>query len=309
MNLKTLTHAMNFPKVTRVLLLASIWLFPGLVHRACAEDASAASAAPAFSVKVTGSGRPIIFIPGLSCGGNVWDAAVEHFKDKYQCHVLTLAGFAGQPPAKPPFLGHVIVDLQKYIAEQKLDHPIIIGHSLGALLAYTLAASAPQKVGPVIAVDGLPFISAIFNPAATAETSKPFAEQFRAMYDSQTPEAFAAANRKALEGMITDPKNVEAVDALGKKSDPKSVGQAIYEDMITDMRPRVKLIQSPVLLIGSTQSSPALEAVYQDEVSTIPKHKVVFAAKSKHFVQLDDPQFFYSQVESFLKEPEAPAAK
>jgi pimeloyl-ACP methyl ester carboxylesterase len=306
MNLKHLAAIMKLPKTIRVLLAASIMFWPGRASQVFAEDAAPATAPTAFSVKVTGSGRPIIFIPGLSCGGDVWDAAVEHFKDKYQCHVLTLAGFAGQPAIKPPFLGHVIADLQKYIADQKLDHPIIIGHSLGALLAYTLAASAPQKVGPVIAVDGLPFLSAIFNPAATAETSKPFAEQYRAMYNSQTPEAFAAANRKALESMITDPKNVDAVEATGMKSDPKTVGEAIYEDMITDLRPRVKLIQSPVLLIGSTQSSTALEAIYRDEVSTIPNHKVVFAPKAKHFVQLDDPQYFYSQVESFLKESETP---
>ncbi len=250
----------------------------------------------------------MILIPGLGCGGDVWDATVAHFKDHYECHVLTLAGFAGQPPVHGPFLGHVIIDLQKYIRDQKLDHPIIIGHSLGALLAYSLAASAPTQVGPVIAVDGLPFISTIFNPAATVESSRPFAEQYRAMYDSQTQEAFAAANRKALEGMITDPKNVDAVDATSKKSDPKTVGEAVYEVMITDMRPRVKLIQSPVLLLGSTQSSPALEAVYQDAVSTIPNHKVVFAPKSKHFIQLDAPEFFYAQVESFLKAPDAAAS-
>jgi pimeloyl-ACP methyl ester carboxylesterase len=49
--------------------------------------------------------------------------------------------------------------------------------------------------------------------------------------------------------------------------------------------------------------------VYQDEVSTIPKHKVVFAPKAKHFIQLDDPQFFYAQVESFLKESDALGTK
>ena len=52
---------------------------------------------PLFAVTVTGSGRPMILIPGLSCGGNVWDGTVTHFKDRYECHVVTLAGFAGQP--------------------------------------------------------------------------------------------------------------------------------------------------------------------------------------------------------------------
>ncbi len=119
-----------------------------------ADDTATGKPPTAFTVKVTGTGRPIIFIPGLSCGGDVWDAAVAHFKDHYQCHVLTLAGFAGQPPIHGPFLGNVITDLQKYIRDQKLDHPIIIGHSLGALLAYSLAASTPTKVGPNLAVEG-----------------------------------------------------------------------------------------------------------------------------------------------------------
>jgi N-formylmaleamate deformylase len=292
-------------KLFRYFLPAALAVVVGNAIIARADDSTKDKSPAAFTVKVTGAGRPMIFIPGLSCGGDVWDASVEHFKGKYECHVLTLAGFAGQPPIPGPFLGQVITGLQKYIREQKLDHPIIIGHSLGGLLAYSLATAAPQQIGPIIVVDGLPFLSAIFNPAATVESSRPFAEQFRAMYNGQTPEAFKAANRKALEGMITDPKNVDAVDATSGKSDPKTVGEAIYEVMITDLRPRVKMIQSPVLLIGSTQASTALEAIYQNEVSTIPNHKVVFAPNAKHFIQLDDPQFFYTQVEAFLKESAA----
>ena len=39
----------------------------------------AAAAAPrAFSVEVTGHGAPIVLIPGLSCGGDVWRATVDH---------------------------------------------------------------------------------------------------------------------------------------------------------------------------------------------------------------------------------------
>jgi N-formylmaleamate deformylase len=129
------------------------------------------------------------------------------------------------------------------------------------------------------------------------------------MFNSQTPEAFAASNRRALESMITDPKNIEAVDATSKKSDPKAVGEAMYEDMITDLRPRVKFIQSPVLLIGSTQASPTGEALYREEVATIPNHKVVFAPNAKHFVQLDQPEYFYEQVESFLKTADVSGVK
>jgi RNA polymerase sigma factor (sigma-70 family) len=42
-------------------------------------QAGEAKAAPSFVVKITGKGRPLIFIPGLSCAGAVWDGSVVFF--------------------------------------------------------------------------------------------------------------------------------------------------------------------------------------------------------------------------------------
>jgi pimeloyl-ACP methyl ester carboxylesterase len=52
----------------------------------------------AFDVKVSGKGQPIILIPGYSCSGEVWKETVAHLKNRYELHVLTLAGFAGTTP-------------------------------------------------------------------------------------------------------------------------------------------------------------------------------------------------------------------
>jgi len=305
-----MTKMKNFCRV----LLATLTLALGPTTMVRADDTAAGKSAPAFSVKVTGTGRPMILIPGLSCGGDVWDGTVSHFKDNYECHVLTLAGFAGQPAIHAPFLDQVRAAIVKYINDKKLDHPVIIGHSLGGFMAFWVGSTNPQQVGPIIAVDGLPFLPALFNPNATAESVKPFADQFRSSLSAQTADEFAVSNRKSLATMITDPKDVDAVDATGKKSDPKAVGEAFYELMTADLRPLVKAIQTPVLLIGATAALPddqraAIETVYRQQVSTIPNHKVVFAAKAKHFIQLDEPQFFYTQVEQFLRTAATPGMK
>ncbi len=34
-----------------------------------------------FDVEVSGKGKPIIFIPGLSSAGSTWDDTVKHYKD------------------------------------------------------------------------------------------------------------------------------------------------------------------------------------------------------------------------------------
>jgi N-formylmaleamate deformylase len=302
-------------KNIRFVLLAVLALIFCPATAVKADNGAMGKSPAPFSVKVTGTGRPMILIPGLSCGGDVWDGTVAHFKDHYECHVLTLAGFAGQPAISAPFLEQVRTGIVKYISDQKLDHPIIIGHSLGGFMAFWVGATIPQRVGPIISVDGMPFLPALFNPNATPESVKAFAEQYRSMYASKTPEQFMALNRSALLSMITDPKVVDAIDATSKKSDPKAVGEAFYELMTTDLRQPIKAIQTPVLLLGATAAIPdaqqrrVMEDGYRQEVAAIPNHQVVFAPKAKHFIQLDEPHFFYAQVELFLKAADASNAK
>jgi pimeloyl-ACP methyl ester carboxylesterase len=115
--------------------------------------------------------------------------------------------------------------------------------------------------------------------------------------------------------MITDQKAVEKVGELSDRSDPKAVGQATYELMTTDLRKEVKAIKTPVLLIGATASitdpnqRKAAQENYRLQVAAVPRHKVVFAPKARHFIQLDEPEFFFGEVESFLKDMDAAKGK
>src|SRR5690348_11699876 len=72
-----------------------------------------------FVAKVTGSGRPVIFIPGLGCPGEMFDDTVARLGPGVEAHVLTLAGFAGQKPTKPPLAATVRRELVRYIRAHK----------------------------------------------------------------------------------------------------------------------------------------------------------------------------------------------
>jgi N-formylmaleamate deformylase len=261
---------------------------------------------PSFKVTITGKGPPMILIPGLTCGADAWDGGVAHFKDRYECHVLTLAGFAGEPSIAAPMLETVRKDLAAYIREKKLAKPVIVGHSLGGFLAFWLAAEEPALVGPVVAVEGAPFVTGLKMPAATAESAKPMADKMRESYAKQTHDEFVAGSQKALVAMITDPKEVERIGPTCAKSDPASVAQAMYEMMTTDLRDEVAKIKVPVLLVGSgaaANTPDLLKAVqdrYEGQLAKIPDHKVVVAEKARHFVQLDSPDFLFAQMDEFL---------
>ena len=276
---------------------------------------SAEGSQPAFSSVVMGTGRPILLIPGLSCSGAVWNATVERLKESNECHVLTLAGFAGQPPIGEPYLASVRDAVLRYIDERGLQKPVIVGHSLGGFLAFSLASTAPEKIGPVIAVDGVPFLPALMGgPKVTVEASKGYAEWMRKTMSTQTAEQFQVQNKAFLKSMVKSPDDLEFVTKDSTKSDPPTVALAMYEMMVTDLRPDVAKIQSPVLLIaagevsmdgGRTQSpdfKKSLLAAYADQIASIPKHELVVAENARHFIMLDQPEFFYTTVEKFLAE-------
>lgn len=268
---------------------------------------TAAMTPTAFSVKVSGEGRPVIFIPGFACAGSVWDATVAHLGGKVQAHVLTLAGFAGQPaPAdKTSVLPAVHAQLVAYIKANKLDKPIVVGHSMGGFLALWLASTNSADLGGVIDVDGLPFFAAVIDPKATEETTAASAKEQGDKMAGMTQEQFAAQTKGFLGAMITDPAVAERVLADATKSDPPTAGVAFREMLGKDLRPGLANITTKVTVVAATNQGPdvsraGLEAAWHAQVDAIKGVELKFVENTKHFVMLDQPEAFFAIVDAAL---------
>jgi pimeloyl-ACP methyl ester carboxylesterase len=278
-----------------------------LVLGASESPSSKAKKQP-FAVKVVGSGRPMILIPGLMCSGEVWDGMVEHFKGKYQCHVLTLAGFAGQPPVEGPFLDTARKGIADYIREHKLDKPVIVGHSLGGFLCYALGSADPDLPGVLVAVDGLPCLPAVFNQNLDHEARKKQAEQIRERMEKATREQYVSQSKMMVKSWINDAKRRETIEKWCADSDQATVARAIGELFAADLRADCERIKAPVLLLGAY--SKELDGIglkrdvvskrYEDQVSKAPHHKVVIAEGAKHFLMFDAPEWMYAKIDDFL---------
>lgn len=279
----------------------------------------APAAAPApFTVRVTGSGSPVLLIPGLMSGPDVWDATVAHLRRGHTLHVVHIAGFAGAPAAPgADLLGRVRDGLLAYVADMRargLPRPVLVGHSLGGFLAYAMASAEPDAVAGVVAVDGVPFFAALGDPAATPGSVGPGAAGMRAMFASLSPEQLAAQTQQGLATLMRDTTNLARGVEWARTSDPATVGQAMAEMLTTDLRPAVAAIRAPVLQIVAAGSAPTAEVRalvrerYAAQVALVPRHEVVVAERAYHFVMLDDPAFFHATLDSFLSSVEASAA-
>ncbi|WP_229487739.1 alpha/beta fold hydrolase [Pseudoduganella lutea] len=260
-----------------------------------------------FKAEVSGAGPAVILIPGLASSGEVWQGTAKHLCGPRQCHVLTLAGFAGQPAIEGVLLPQVERQLADYIAAHKLGKPVVIGHSLGGFVAMRFAATHPDLVDKLVIVDSLPAMGAIQVPGVTAEQLKQMADMTREQMLAADDASFSANQRRTVMTMASKPEDVDRIVGWGRRSDRKAVAGAMAELIADDLRDDVARIKAPTLVLGTwiayKDYAPraATEQVYRAQYAKLPGVQVEIADTARHFIMYDDPAWMYDRIDRFLK--------
>lgn len=248
----------------------------------------------AFGVDIAGParGRPVILIPGLGCPASVWRGVADHLHATgYRTYALSISGFAGRPAIERPIANAVRGELVRYIADRKLDHPIVIGHSLGGFIAFWLAATAPDAVGPVVIADASPNMFSDADPRDVASSLA----HWRAMSPTQFPIAVA----QYFGAMAADRKLLDPVIAAVAKSDRRAFVGALAEMSATDIRTQMAAVTAPVLVVIADGSKAFAQRV-ADQIAPIKHHAQTMLPNTRHFVFFDDPTGFFRAVDPFL---------
>jgi pimeloyl-ACP methyl ester carboxylesterase len=310
----------------RAALLAALMLAaaPAAV---LAQDATAAHdhhhadfASDRIHVRVDGDmdGRDIILIPGLSSSPEIWQETVDHLTAQdgagWRVHRIHVQGFAGAPAEGNAQTGDapglvaapVAEEIARYIRENDLPRPAIVGHSMGGTIGLMLAARHPDLVGRLMVVDMIPFMGAMFGaPGATAESVTPVADQIWAAQANTPREAYVAQATTAITGMInTQGRREEALEDM-RESDQKVSAAAYRELVITDLRPELSKITAPTEVLYVKFNDPRMtpeltDTIYRMSYANLPGATLKRIDDSAHFIMFDQPQAFHAELDAFL---------
>jgi len=268
-----------------------------------------------FHVRIDGPEHPIgdvILIPGLSSSPEVWDGLTDELKDRYRIHRIHVQGFAGAPAkdnAQGRVAASVAADLARYIRQQGLNKPAVIGHSMGGTIGLMLAARNPDLVGKLMVVDMMPFIGAMFGTPGTNPTAAsvaPIAEQIYAGMMSSPDAEYQAQAAATVTGMI----NTEALRAGpledAATSDRRVSASAYRELILTDLRPELARITAPTEVLYVVFNFPGMtpemtDGIYRMSFATLPGVTLKRIDDSAHFIMLDQPARFTAEVNAFLE--------
>lgn len=287
--------------------------------------AAASAAAPSaqvqptrFSVEVVGKGPDLILIPGLSSTRDVWRATAERLMATHRVHLVQLRGFGepAGPNASGPVLQPLVDDLAAYVRRERLPAPAIVGHSMGGLAALMLAADHPGLAGRVMVVDAFPFIGPVFGADSVAALT-PQATSLRDMMVKQAATAVPDFSLKAdCPASLPAPKTPSGnmsnsgsgaclIGHGARVSDLRVVGQALFDDMVTDLRPRLAAVTTPVTMLYPQDdrllAKPAATKLYNDAFADLRGVKLVPISGSYHFIMQDQPTAFAAALDAFLR--------
>ncbi|MGM1060920.1 alpha/beta fold hydrolase [Saccharothrix sp. Mg75] len=103
-----------------------------------------------------GSGRGILLLHGLMSRASTWWTVAQWLKP-YGRVVAPDARGHGRNPRRGPFrTGDFAADAAAVVEERGLGPAVVIGHSMGGLHAWALAASRPDLVAAVVVEDVVP---------------------------------------------------------------------------------------------------------------------------------------------------------
>ncbi|NJN17347.1 MAG: alpha/beta hydrolase [Oscillochloris sp.] len=120
-----------------------------------------------------GEGPPLLMLHGFGASGRIWRNVAATLSDRRTCYAPDIPGFGGSPPRTTiPTLDVLADEVIAFADALDIAHFDLLGHSLGAAIAATIAAQYPRRIGRL---------------ALTSLAIRPFAPELMALAANRLP--------------------------------------------------------------------------------------------------------------------------
>lgn len=111
---------------------------------------------PLFFQKYGQSGPEIVILHGLFGSSKNWASVANKLKNKFQVYVIDQRNHGESNHHSTHSLDDLVQDLCDFINLQKIQKPILLGHSMGGMCAMSFALANPENISALIVVDIAP---------------------------------------------------------------------------------------------------------------------------------------------------------
>jgi pimeloyl-ACP methyl ester carboxylesterase len=253
-----------------------------------------------------GSGHPLLFLHGGGINAHTWDVAALMLHHRYHCIALDQRGHGDSEwsPGIDYGVETQVRDIEGFVEQLGLAHPVLIGQSMGGLNSIAYATRHCAQMKGLVVVDVGPEI----NPAGTNRI-----REFASTPELDSPEAFL--ERAVKFNPIRDPAvlrrslyyNLRELPN-GKwalKHDQRRASEEVAARS-TAQRERlggeIGRIECPTLILRGALSDVITDAGAEKFARSLPKARWVRIENAGHNIQGDNPRGLLDALNPFLRE-------
>jgi pimeloyl-ACP methyl ester carboxylesterase len=108
-----------------------------------------------------------------------------------------------------------------------------------------------------------------------------------------------------VSSLALKPESIAKMKQWAAAADPRVTSEALYEDLMTDMRQQLSALAGPITVIVPWSNQGFGEertlAFYKRQYAAAPNVSFVGIGDAGHFVMLDQPQAFAAAIDAFVK--------
>ena len=241
-----------------------------------------------------GSGSPIVLLHGLGSSSDDWVQTARRLARHHRVVLLDLPGHGESNMPEPFSLARAVAALDGALADIPGGPPILVGHSLGGLVAAAEAIDHPSRIR------GLVLIETALRPQLPEDQRAEWLARLEHDYAGVVHAAYLDFGRDSTQGELL----YRRVAAL----DPSVVKRWIRLAWSADLSAQAAHLDVSTLAVLAERSwgdhEPWAAVAEGLGYAKLPRLRAARIADCGHFVMLDHPVELAAMIETFASEAE-----
>ena len=239
----------------------------------------------------SGRGRTIVFVPGWTMSGEIWEPQLRAFSSRYRTVTLDpRAQGASEMTGEGLYLGRRGRDIGELLEHLNLTDVVLVGWSMGVREVITYAGtSGTSRIAALVFVEGNLWPQGALEPAL---------ENLRRMQADRKP-----FTRDFVKNMYVQPQTdayIDRVTEMSLKTPTDAAAILMFANAFgkdTDMRPLFGRLNRPVLMVGVPSKKPQGDALK----AAVPTARIEYVEGAGHALFVDQADKFNALLEDFMR--------
>ena len=250
------------------------------------------------SYRQAGSGPDIVFLHGLAGNSGTWMRQFEYFADRFQITAWDAPGYGGSDTVTPEIDVYGDV-LGAFTASLGIDRFILLGHSMGGVVAGNFSGRYPDRVAGLI----LSCTHLGRNQPPGAPLGAKYLARL-AQYEKMTPFEYGRARAKSMTAPGCAPQILEDFAQIAAETRKEGLEAAMRAISEADNRTPFASLDMPVLVLAGDLDKTVPKALTEGLIAAVPQgvpsSSVHYLPGVAHAPYMEDAEGYNKLLSDFL---------